>query len=222
MSSESVQAPYLVGICGGSASGKTFLLNQLLTQLPASDISLISMDNYYKPMEEQKVDEEGLVNFDHPDSVDLDRMLADVRKLLAGQTLHIEEYTFNNPRIVPAMLEIKPARVIILEGIFVFYRPELAQLIDLKVFVEADEHIKLSRRLRRDHTDRGYTIDSILKDYEKYVAPMYQRFVVPAKQICDIIVVNNRRMYKAIQVLVHHLESVLKEKKQPRNAPSAE
>jgi uridine kinase len=204
--------PYIIGICGGSASGKTFLLNQLLNQFTEEQVTLVSQDNYYRPLEDQHRDEEGLVNFDHPDSVDLDKLHADLKALMEGKTLHIKEYTFNNPKIHARTLELRPNPIIILEGLFVYYRQDLAQLIDLKVFVEADEHVKLTRRLRRDHTERGYTIESILRDYDKFVAPMYHRFVAPSKQIADLIVLNNRRMYKAIQVLIHHLHAILAEK----------
>lgn len=204
--------PYIIGICGGSASGKTFLLNQLLNQFTEDQVTLVSQDNYYRPLEDQHRDEEGLVNFDHPDSVDLDKLHADLKALMEGKTLHIKEYTFNNPKVHARTLELRPNPIIILEGLFVYYRQDLAQLIDLKVFVEADEHVKLTRRLRRDHTERGYTIESILRDYDKFVAPMYHRFVAPSKQIADLIVLNNRRMYKAIQVLIHHLHAILAEK----------
>lgn len=204
--------PYIIGICGGSASGKTFLLNQLLNQFSEDQVTLVSQDNYYRPLEDQHRDEEGLVNFDHPDSVDLDKLHADLKALMEGKTLHIKEYTFNNPKIHARTLELRPNPIIILEGLFVYYRQDLAQLIDLKVFVEADEHVKLTRRLRRDHTERGYTIESILRDYDKFVAPMYHRYVAPSKQIADLIVLNNRRMYKAIQVLIHHLHAILTEK----------
>ncbi len=204
--------PYIIGICGGSASGKTFLLNQLLNQFTEEQVTLVSQDNYYRPLEDQHRDEEGLVNFDHPDSVDLDKLHADLKALMEGKTLPIKEYTFNNPKVHARTLELRPNPIIILEGLFVYYRQDLAHLIDLKVFVEADEHVKLTRRLRRDHTERGYTIESILRDYDKFVAPMYHRFVAPSKQIADLIVLNNRRMYKAIQVLIHHLHAILAEK----------
>ena len=203
--------PYIIGICGGSASGKTFLLRQLLSQLPEEAVTLISQDNYYKPLEAQIRDEEGLVNFDHPESVNLDRLLADVKALMRGETFEIEEYTFNNPKIQPRLIPMRPAPLMILEGLFVFYRADLAQTIDLKIFVDADEHVRLSRRLRRDHKERGYSYESVLRDYEKFVAPMYHQYVYPTRQRCDFIIPNNKHMYKAIQVLVSHLRTVLAE-----------
>lgn len=202
--------PYILGICGGSASGKTFLLEQLMGQFDEGQLTLISQDNYYKPLAEQKRNDEGLVNFDHPHSIDLDRFTADIHALMQGQTLTMEEYTFNNPQKVPQMLTFEPAPLIILEGLFIYYQAEMASMIDLKVFVDAEEHIRLARRLRRDTTERGYSVESILRDYEKFVAPMYHQYVAPTKAICDLIIPNNAHMYKAIQVLVNHLKTAIK------------
>ncbi|RMG56796.1 MAG: uridine kinase [Bacteroidetes bacterium] len=205
--------PYIIGICGGSASGKTFLLRQLLSQLPTEAITLISQDNYYKPLEDQIRDEEGLVNFDHPDSVDLEALFEDIKALMRGKVLERQEYTFNNPKIKPHTFTLRPSTLLIVEGLFVFHRTDLAKIMDLKIFVDADEHVRLSRRLRRDHTERGYSYESILRDYEKFVAPMYHRYVAPTRQRCDFIIPNNKHMYKAIQVLVNHLRTVLEEEK---------
>ncbi|TAE59210.1 MAG: uridine kinase [Bacteroidetes bacterium] len=201
--------PYMIGICGGSASGKTFLLSQIMGQLPADQVTLISQDNYYLPLEEQVRNEDGLVNFDHPDSVDLDLLISDVHRILDGETVFREEYVFNNPNVTPRTLELKPSRLVVLEGLFIYHKSELARLMDLKVFVEADEHIRLARRLRRDHSERGYTIEEILRDYEKFVAPMYSRYVAPTRQLCDIIIPNNSHLYRPVQVLVNHLKFTL-------------
>lgn len=199
--------PFILGICGGSASGKTFLLRQLMSTFKQGSVTLISQDNYYKPLEHQKRESDGLVNFDHPDSVELDRLAADLRKLSKGETVEIQEYTFNNPAKVPKTILMKPAPLMIVEGLFVFYREDLAQLQDLKVFVDAEEHIRISRRLQRDTTERGYSMESILRDYQRFVAPMYQQYVAPTKQIADLIIPNNKHMYRAVQVLVNHLRA---------------
>lgn len=201
--------PYIVGISGGSASGKSYLLSQLLKRIPAESLTLISQDNYYKPIEEQVKEADGLVNFDHPDSLYLDRLTEDVQTILAGKSVRQMEYTFNNPAAQAKEILLEPAPLLILEGLFVLYPPALQPLIDLKIFVEAHEHIKLARRLRRDNSERGYTIESILTDYEKFVAPMYQQFIAPAREHCDLIVPNHHHMDKAVEVIEHHLEKVL-------------
>lgn len=203
-----MKKPYIVGICGGSASGKTFLLNQLREQLKGYEISEVSQDNYYKPLEDQVKTPEGLVNFDHPDSILLDELFKDMSQLMQGISISRKEYTFNNPYAVPEELTIAPSSVVILEGLFIYHLPELAKLIDLKVFIEAEEHIKLARRLTRDISERGYSLESILTDYTKFVAPMYEKYVSPTKRNCDLIIPNNSHMYKAINVLVNHIRAV--------------
>ncbi|MEL6191028.1 MAG: uridine kinase [Bacteroidota bacterium] len=203
-----MKKPYIVGICGGSASGKTFLLNQLREQLKDLTISEVSQDNYYKPLEDQVKTPEGLVNFDHPNSLLLEELYVDMDQLIQEKSITREEYTFNNPSATASMLKIDPSPVIILEGLFIYHLPELRRLIDLKVFVEAEEHIKLARRLRRDISERGYSLESILTDYTKFVAPMYEKYVEPTKRECDLIIPNNRHMYKAINVLVNHIRAV--------------
>ncbi|MEO0468561.1 MAG: uridine kinase [Bacteroidota bacterium] len=201
--------PYLVGICGGSGSGKTYLLEKIKSRLPEDQITIISQDNYYLPYEKQEKDAEGLVNFDHPKSVNLDQLYLDVQKLLRGEAYDLKEYTFNNPAASARTFHIKPAPIIILEGIFVYHHINLRKTINLKLFVEADEHIRLIRRIRRDYEERGYSFDSVARDYERFVAPMYHQFIGPMRSICDLIIPNNTALDTACEVVIHHLEREL-------------
>jgi uridine kinase len=201
--------PYILGICGGSASGKTFLLRQLMSTFTSQQVSLISQDNYYRPLEQLTPEPDGLVNFDHPDTVDLDRLVGDLRRLQAGEAITMEEYTFNNPNKVPKQIRIEPAPLVIVEGLFVFHHRELAQQLDLRVFVDARAHVRLSRRLKRDTSERGYSMESILRDYERFVAPMYERYVLPTREDADMVIPNHKHMYKAVQVLVNHLRATI-------------
>lgn len=198
--------PYVIGICGGTASGKTYLLDQLINQFPKGKVCLLSLDNYYKPLEEQLKDEEGLVNFDDPQTLEMAHFLRDVNKLVSGERVIMQEFTFNKPTSTGNKLIFEPAPILILEGIFVFYLKEIRELIDLKIFVEADEHIRLSRRLIRDQEERGYELSYILYNYSKYVAPMYEKYVAPTRKLCDIIIPNNKNMNKAVELLVNHLK----------------
>lgn len=200
---------YIIGICGGSASGKTYLLDRILSRFPQEKCTLISLDNYYKPREEQIKDEEGLVNYDHPDSLDLDRFVSDVKELISGKSIEVKEYTFNNPNIIPKTFTYHPTPLIILEGIFVFHKPELNNLMNLKLFVEADEHIRFSRRLMRDVHERNYSFDETIRDYNKFVAPMYAQFVAPTQKQCDFIIPNNHNMNTAIEVIITYLNSIV-------------
>lgn len=199
--------PYIIGICGGSGSGKTFLLKQLLSKLPADQLTLISQDNYYLPYEEQDQDAEGLVNFDHPKSVNLALLCQDIERILTGETVEIREYTFNNPAHTGSDIVMAPAPVLILEGLFIYHLEEMRDKLDLKVFVDAPEYLRLARRLKRDERERGYTPASILRDYERFVAPMYKEFIEPTKQYCDMIIPNIVEVNNAVDVLAGHLKA---------------
>lgn len=201
--------PYLVGISGGSASGKTFLLRKLMERYPSQQITLISQDNYYRPYKDLPTNEDGEVNFDHPDALDLDQFARDIARLNRGEEVRLMEYTFNNPNIIPKELVYKPSALILVEGLFVFTHPEVAKQLNLKIFVDADEHIRLSRRIRRDFAERGYSLDEVLVYYEKFVVPMYRKYIEPFKYECDLILPNNLAIDKAVEVVMHHLDRIV-------------
>ncbi len=201
--------PYIVGICGGSGSGKTYLLKKLLSELPADKITLISQDNYYKAWEDQEKDDEGLVNYDHPDSLRLDLWEDHVQLLMAGESVTKQEYTFNQPDVIPQTFTFQPAPIIVLEGLFIYFPKTIRPLYDLKIFVDAEEHIKLARRMSRDLVERAYSFEETLRDYQKFVAPMYHQYVAPLKADCDLVIPNNDHMNNATRVLLDHLKSFL-------------
>ncbi len=198
--------PLLVGIAGGSASGKTFLLNSIAKSFNSQQVTIISLDNYYKPKEQQTVQPDGTINFDHPNALDLDKFYHDLLFLLEGNELKVKEYHFNNPNKPENWITYRLAPIVVIEGLFVFYKKEIRKLLNLKVFVEADEHIKLIRRIARDHQERGYFLEDILEQYENHVVPMYRQFVEPTKQYADIIIQNNtREVPYGVEVVVNHL-----------------
>ena len=172
---------YIIGITGGSASGKTLFLNELLNAFSDQEICLISQDNYYKPVHLQPLDENGVPNFDTPLSLDFESFAKDISGLKSGMTIKRPEYTFNNPKKKPKILTFNPAPIIIVEGIFVFYFPHISKQLDLKIFIDAKEHVKLSRRIKRDRQERGYDVEDVLYRYEKHVAPTYERYIEPFK-----------------------------------------
>jgi uridine kinase len=208
--STSPKPPYFLGIAGGSASGKTTLLKRLLEHFPGAQLTLISQDNYYRDRGSLPRSLDGEINFDHPDAVDLDTLARDLQRVAAGETVSIQEYTFNNPNIVPKTISYAPAPIVVVEGLFVLSHPALSAMLDLKVFVDADEHIRLSRRIRRDFEERGYTMDQVLDYYERFVVPMYRQYIEPNKYDCDIIIPNNLHMQRAVTVLMHHLDAITK------------
>src|SRR5690606_14499986 len=160
-----MKTPYIVGITGGSASGKTMFLNSLLGSFSDKEICLISQDNYYKAIELQTLDEEGVHNFDIPSSIDFDAYKSDIIAIRSGKSMQRQEYTFNNPDKTPEIITLNPSPIIIVEGIFVFYHPQILDLIDLKVFIDAEEHVKLKRRIVRDKVERGYDLEDVLYRY---------------------------------------------------------
>jgi uridine kinase len=201
-----MQHPYLVGITGGSASGKTTFLKRLLAAFPERDICMISQDNYYHPREQQLRDAQGIENFDLPDSIDSIAYAADVSQLRSGQEVRRKEYTFNNPDVVPQDLVFRPAPIVVVEGIFVFYFEEIAKLLDLKVYIDAQEHVKLHRRIVRDRDERGYGLDDVLYRYTNHVAPTYEKYIQPFKDDADIIIPNNKHFENGLSVLIGFLK----------------
>lgn len=201
---------YIIGITGGSASGKTLFLNTLLRSFPNKEICLISQDNYYRARELQPIDDMGVKNFDTPNSIDYEQFAHDIRELLAGRTVSKLEYSFNNPSAKPEVLTFSPAPIIVVEGIFVFYYPEVASLLDLKVFIDAKEYIKLSRRIIRDRDERGYDLEDVLYRYDRHVAPTYEKYIAPFKSDADLVIPNNNHFKNAMDVLVVYLNHKLK------------
>ena len=202
--------PFFLGISGGSASGKTFLLNHILDRYSDQEATLISSDNYYRSREVLPREADGEINFDHPDSLDLDRLEQDLIRISNGESVTVKEYTFNNPKVEPTWITYNPSPIILVEGLFVFHHPGISKLLDLKIFVDADEHIRLSRRIRRDAAERGYQLDEVLDYYTKYVAPMYRKYIEPYRDECDLVLPNNLHMDRAVRVLESHLDVILK------------
>jgi uridine kinase len=201
--------PYTIGITGGSGSGKTFFIKELASHFRPEEICLISQDHYYKPLDLQYTDEQGVQNFDLPSSIDKDGLANDILKLKSGNTITKKEYTFNNPNATPRVLEFQPAPILIVEGLFVQYFPEIAGALDLKIFIEARDYVKLTRRIRRDNEERGYDLNDVLYRYQNHVMPIYDSLIEPLKHQADLIIPNNDHFEHALHVLVRALKSHL-------------
>ncbi len=196
---------YLVGVAGGSGSGKTSLVRSLNEVLPSGSICVVSQDDYYHPKEQQALDNNGKVNFDLPTAVDLDGLTRDIRTLLAGGVIYRKEYTFNHAGREPSLIELRPAPVILVEGLFVLHHEPLRDLFDLRVFIDASEEAQLDRRLRRDSVERGYGEEEIRYQWEHHVLPAYRNYLLPYRHLCDLHVVNELGYGRAVQVLADHL-----------------
>lgn len=200
---------YTIGITGGSGSGKTYLIENLSKQFKPEEICLISQDNYYRSRDEQIEDNNGVKNFDLPSAIDHERFHRDLSILKSGGSVEKLEYTFNNPNAKPKTIILNPAPIIIVEGIFVQYFNEIENELDLKIFIEAKDHVKLSRRIRRDNEQRGYDLDDVLYRYQYHVMPVYEKYIEPLKHSSDLVIPNNSHFDRAIEVLVLSLKSRL-------------
>ncbi|MDW7693864.1 uridine kinase [Flammeovirgaceae bacterium SG7u.111] len=202
-----MKQPYLIGITGGSGSGKTFFLQKLLEAVGDEKVTLISQDNYYRKRSEQPRDIKGFENFDTPESIDRALFADHISQIKAGEEVVKEEYTFNNPQIKPKIFTFKPSPVVIVEGIFVLHYTEIAKQIDLKVFIETYDYIRLRRRIDRDQKERGYDLEDVLYRFENHVMPSYKKFIEPHKGDADFIVNNHLSCDNSLEVITSFIKS---------------
>jgi len=196
------KTPYLIGITGGSGSGKTSFISELEAFFPKDQLCILSQDNYYISREDQPIDSQGVRNFDTPTSINQEEFARDVDLLKNGKVVRRKEYTFNNPNVVAKDLEFRPAPVIVVEGIFVFYLQKVANLLDLKIFIDAEDFLNLKRRIIRDGKERGYDMDDVLYRFEKHVMPTFRKYIMPFRNDADLIIPNNENFDKGLDVLV--------------------
>lgn len=204
--------PFLIGITGGSGSGKSTFIRKIREKFTEKEVCIVSMDDYYLPREEQHVDHNGEKNFDLPKSFDKKRFRNDLLRLLAGEVVEKEEYTFNNEKATSQMLTFYPARVIIVEGLFVFHYKKIAPLFDLKIFINAKENLKVIRRIYRDQVERNYPIEDVLYKYQHHVLPSFEKYIEPYREDADIIINNNDSFDRGLRVLMGFIMHELKGK----------
>lgn len=199
--------PFIVGITGGSASGKTSFLNDILNAFPADQVCLISQDNYYRTLDRIPLDQNGVYNYDLPGTIDHELFAKHLGQLHAGKTVETPEYTFNNPNAISRTLTYRPTPIIIVEGLFVFHFPDVASQLDLKVYITAKNRIKLDRRLVRDQAERGLSTELINYQWKHHVRPAYREFVKPHKDEADIVIPNNNHYQKGLDVVIAFLKT---------------
>lgn len=204
--------PLIVGIAGGSGSGKTFFLNAFLHHFKQDEVTLVSQDDYYIPAGEMTQEENKLYNFDLPSTIDSDQFLKDIKQLISGGIVYKKEYNFNNPLAVVKILEIKSAPIIIVEGLFILHFKEIASLIDEQIFIEAEETVALQRRINRDGLERGYPEADVLFKWHNHVVPAYKEFLLPYKQTCHKLVLNNTNSSEEIISITDHISKELRER----------
>jgi len=203
---------WLIGIVGGSGSGKTSVALELIRRLQTDEgnVLLLDMDAYYAPLEVVKHRFEGrAVNWDHPHAFDLELLATHLASLRKGQPIRKPIYDFNISDRVGWEDPIRPADVVILEGLLIFALPELREQLDVKIFVDTDADIRILRRIQRDTRERGRTVESVIEQYLDSVRPMHLEFVEPSKRWADLIVPTGVENQKALDMIMHHTLSLL-------------
>ncbi|MCB9304196.1 MAG: uridine kinase [Lewinellaceae bacterium] len=201
----------IVGISGGSGSGKTTFIRKLRERFSNEELCIISQDDYYRPREEQYCDEEGIRNFDLPHSIDKKAFVKDIKRLIRGEVVHRQEYTFNNEKAIANMLSFEPAPIILVEGIFVFHFKKVRDLLSLKVFLHAKENLKVIRRIKRDQLERNYPIEDVLYRYEHHVLPTFERYIKPYMDEADLVINNNQQFDWGLEVLSGYMHTYLRQ-----------
>ncbi len=195
----------VVGIAGGSASGKTTIVNKIKEYF-GEDIAVISHDSYYKAHDELPYEERCRLNYDHPEAFDTGRMVEDVKKLKEGFGVDVPVYDFSIHNRVNMTLRLEPKSVVIVEGILILESRELRELMDIRVFVDTDADERLMRRLKRDMVERARSVESVLNQYAQTVKPMHEQFVEPSKKYADIIIPRGGENSTGIYILQEHLK----------------
>jgi len=191
----------IIGITGGTGSGKTTVVNQIVKHLPDNEVCVISQDSYYKATDSLSYEERTKINFDHPRAIDFDLIVKHLKELKSFKTIEQPVYSFVTHNRTDNTVKTHPRKVIIVEGILIFNNEELRNLFDIKIFVHADTDERLIRRVRRDITERGRNIDEVLNRYQDTLKPMHRQFIEPTKNFADIIIPNDRYNTVAIDIV---------------------
>ena len=205
----------IIGIAGGSGSGKTTVFREITRRMQSrEDIVVIPQDSYYKDQGHLSLEERQALNFDHPDSIDWDLLVAQLRELKSGKAIDQPVYSYITCTRQPETVHVEPADIIIVEGILIFTCEPLMEELDIKVFVDADDDDRLMRVITRDIVERGKNVEWVIDRYTKTVKPMYLQFIAPSKRYADIIVPQGGHNKVAINVLLSGIRKMAKEKEQ--------
>ena len=191
----------ILGIAGGTGSGKTTVVNQILNELPADEVGVISQDSYYRQSNNMTYEERTKINFDHPNSIDFELLVKHLKALKNGKIIEQPIYSFVTHNRTKDFIQTHPRKVIIVEGILVFSNKLLLDMFDIKIYVHADSDERLIRRIRRDVAERGRDVAEVLDRYQKTLKPMHQQFIEPGKAYADIIIPNDRYNTVAVDIV---------------------
>lgn len=203
--------PYVIGVAGGSGSGKTFFLNAFLNHFTPAEVCLVSQDDYYIPQGPMTPEENRLHNFDLPTCFEVEQFEQDVFDLLSYKTVRKQEYTFNNPKAQAKLLTIQPAPILILEGLFIYHFKKINEIFDYRIFIDATAEIALERRLKRDLVERGYSHEDVMYKWENHVMPAFNQFLMPHRKQCDVIIDNSSNELASVLSFTENISADLRQ-----------
>lgn len=201
--------PIIIGVAGGTASGKTTVSRKILETVGVDHLAYIEHDAYYRDLSHLPLEQRKTFNFDHPDSLEDELMIAHLEALLQRQPVEVPVYDFAQYTRTDQLKRIEPRRVILVEGILIFVDKKLRNMMDIKIYVDAPPDLRLIRRLKRDITNRGRTVNHVIEQYLETVRPMHEEFVEPSKRYADVIIPRGGRNIKAIQMVVAQIQRML-------------
>jgi len=201
-------SPLVIGVAGGSGSGKTTVVRRIMEALGTTDVTVLAHDRYYLDHKHLRLEERGGLNYDHPDSLDTPLMVSHLRELREGRVAHLPVYDFRNHMRTQETEAVRPGSAIIVEGILIFADKALRSLMDVKVYVDTDSDIRFIRRLERDVADRGRTVPSVIDQYLTTVKPMHLEFIEPSKRYADLIIPEGGHNQVAIDMLLTLIRSL--------------
>jgi uridine kinase len=191
----------IIGIAGGTGSGKTTVVHQIMNELPLTEVGIISQDHYYRDTSNLSFEDRGKINFDHPRSIDFELLASHLKDLKAGKTIEQPVYSFVTHNRTDDTILTHPRKVMIVEGILILADQKLREMFDIKIFVHADSDERLIRRLKRDIAERGRDMEEVLNRYQTTLKPMHEQFIEPTKAYADIIIPNDKYNTVAIDVV---------------------
>lgn len=203
---------FVIGVAGGSGSGKTTVVRRIVDSLGPDQVTLLDHDRYYRDRNDLRLEERAALNYDHPNALETDLLVDHVRELRSGKAVDVPQYDFTRHARLSETTTFQPRRALIVEGILVFTDAALRDLMDIKVFVDTDSDTRFIRRLRRDVAERGRTMESVIEQYQNTVKPMHLEFVEPSKRYADVIIPLGGHNTVAVELLLTMLRSVASRK----------